>query len=146
MTEVTLPATLGEAILTEPWWLQAWLIVLGAGLLGALLFAVRRNHAGWHIRRECFAILLSAVAAAVIMDWLYAEYGYVRLLGLGHLLAWTPAYAYVLSRRKRIGFAGWYGKYIHFYLLVVGISLCIDAIDVVRYLLGDAELYLRWSP
>ena len=140
-----MPATLSAAIQTEPVWLQAWILVLTAGLLGSVLFAIRRDHSGWHLRRECFAILASAIASVLIMDWLYAEYGYVRLLGLGHIIGWTPAYVYILMRRKRIGFHNWFGRYIHFYLLVAGISLCIDVIDVVRYLLGDGDLYLRWA-
>lgn len=145
MNASIIPATLGEAIMTEPLWLQIWVGILSLALLVALLFAIRRDHAGWHIRRECIAILLSAIIGAVIMDWLYANYGYVRLLGLGHLLAWTPAYVYILMRRKRIGFHSWFGRYIHFYILIAGISLTIDAVDVVRYLLGDGELYLRWA-
>lgn len=145
MNPVDIPATLGEAILTEPLWLQAWIVILSSAVLGSVLFLIRRDHAGWHLRRECFAILVSAVAAALIMDWLYAEYGYVRLLGLGHLIAWTPAYVFVWLRRRRIGYHTWFGRYIHFYLIIAGLSLCIDAIDVLRYVLGDGELYLRWA-
>jgi len=38
-----------------------------------------------------------------------------------------------------------FGKYIHFYLVFAGLLLGIDLLDVVRYLLGDGELYLRWA-
>jgi len=33
---------------------------------------------------------------------------------------------------------------VHLYLLIAGASLLIDAIDVVRYLVGDGELLGRW--
>lgn len=33
----------------------------------------------------------------------------------------------------------------NFYLVIAGISLLVDAVDVIRYLLGDGELYLRWA-
>ena len=33
-----------------------------------------------------------------------------------------------------------FSKYIHAYLIIAGISLVIDAVDVIRYLLGDGQL------
>ena len=62
-----------------------------------------------------------------------------------YLIGWTPAYIWVLTRRKLIGIATIYGKYIHAYLLISGLSLVIDTVDVIRYFLGDGELFMRWS-
>ena len=145
MNSTEIPATLGEAIATEPAWLLAWLMVLVAANLGALLFAVGRDQGAWIVRKEAIAIVISFILAGIIMEWMYSVFGYVRLLGLAHIVAWGPAYAYVLIRRKQIGLQSLYGKYLHFYLVIAGTSLIIDAIDVLRYLLGDGELYLRWG-
>jgi hypothetical protein len=62
----------------------------------------------------------------------------VRLLGVAHLVFWGPAYAWILTRRRAIGTASLFGKYVAFYLVIAGISLVVDAVDVVRYLVGDA--------
>lgn len=137
------PASLTEAIFTEPLWLQIWVMLLVIANMGAVAFVVSRPGEVWRIRKEAIAIITSFVVAAIIMDWMYLTYGYVRLLGMAHLLAWTPAYVYVLSQRKHLGFSSCFGKYIHFYLLVAGISLLIDVLDVIRYFAGDGELF--WS-
>ena len=140
-----LPATLSEAMATEPGWLRAWVMVLVVTNLAAVAFVVKRTDGRFGVRPEPIAILVSFFAAALFMDWLYAEVGYVRLLGLAHLLFWGPVWCWVLLRRSIIGHASAFGLYVHAYLVVAGASLAIDAIDVVRYLVGDGELFQRWS-
>ena len=143
--QTDLPATMGEAILTAPWWLQAWIGILVLAIAGALLFVVGRDQGEWRVRPEAVAIIASAVLASMIMDWIYVSYGYVRLLGLGHLIAWTPVYLWIITHRQRFPVTTIYGKYIRFYLIIAGISLLIDAADVIRYLLGDGDLFMRWA-
>lgn len=140
-----IPATLNDAIATEPMWLQLWVVLLVITNLGALLFVVGRREGRFHARPEPIAILVSFFAAAGLMSWIYAEVGYVRLLGLAHLVFWGPVWVWILSRRKVIGTADLFGKYLHVYLAVAGASLLIDLIDVIRYLLGDGALLNRWS-
>ena len=136
-----MPATLNEAIATEPMWLQAWVGVLIAVNLAALVFVVRRSEGHFRIRREPVAIVVAFFAAAAFMGWLYDQVGYVRLLGLAHILFWGPVWAWLLSKRREIGTESLYGKYVHAYLGVAGLSLVIDGIDVVRYLAGDGDLW-----
>ncbi len=138
-----MPATLNEAIATEPLWLQAWVMVLVVANLAALLFVVGRKEGRWLVRPEPIAIVVSFVAAALFMGWLYQQVGYVRLLGLAHLLCWGPVWAWILSRRRAIGAGTLFGKYVLLYLVIAGASLLIDGIDVIRYLLGDGELLHR---
>jgi hypothetical protein len=135
-----LPATLNDAIATEPLWLQAWVMVLVAVNLAALLFVVGRRDGRWLVRPEPIAIVVSFVAAGVFMGWLYQQVGYVRLLGLAHLVFWGPVWVWVLSRHRAIGTSTLFARYAHLYLVVAGTSLLLDAIDVIRYLLGDGEL------
>ncbi|MBL4819729.1 MAG: hypothetical protein JKY98_01890 [Gammaproteobacteria bacterium] len=145
MDNLEIPATLGEAIATEPMWLQAWVMVLVIAQLGAVLFIVGRDNGNWIIRKECLAIIPGFFVAAMILNLLYAQFGYVRLLGLAHVIGWSGPFIWVLMRRKIIGFASVYGKYIHFYLLISGLSLIIDSLDVVRYIVGDGDLFMRWG-
>ena len=140
-----MPLTLGEAMATEPLWLTSWVAVLGTVSAAAILFVLGRDDGRWRVRPEPNAILVSFVAAAVFMGWLYDQVGYVRLLGLAHVVCWGPAYAWILSRRRAIGTVSWFGRYVHLYLVIAGISLVIDTIDVVRHLAGDGQLLHRWG-
>jgi hypothetical protein len=140
-----LPQSLMEAMGTEPLWLQAWVGVLMAVNLAALLFVARREAGGWKVRWEPVAILVSFFAAAMMMDALYAAVGYVRLLGLAHLVFWGPVWGWILWHRSQYSTRNAFGVYLHAYLVIAGISLAIDALDVVRYLLGDGDLLGRWS-
>ncbi|MDZ7824935.1 MAG: hypothetical protein U5R48_01530 [Gammaproteobacteria bacterium] len=133
----TEPASLGGALLAEPLWLQGWVLLLVVVHLLAIVFVVGREDGARRVRAEPVAILASFLVAAILMEWLFQQYGYVRLLGLAHLLGWTPVYVWVLLRRRRIGLATLHGRWIHAYLLIAGLSLIIDAVDVVRWLLGD---------
>lgn len=133
------PATLGEAIALQPTWLKVWMYGMGAVNLAAILFLFRRREKSWSLRLEAWAILAAFFAAAVMMNMLYAEYGYVRLLGLAHLVFWTPAWLWIWKRRADHAPADTlFGKYILLYLTINGISLVIDAVDVVRYFTGTA--------
>lgn len=141
--EQNVPATLGDAITTEPAWLQAWVLAMVASHLIAVFFIAGRSGGRWFVRYESVAILLSFLLATVFMNWLYAQLGYVRLLGLAHLFFWTPVWVWIAMRIRTVGLASVFGKYLALYLLIAGLSLVIDAVDVVRYLLGDGVLLGR---
>ncbi|OGS52755.1 MAG: hypothetical protein A3J40_02140 [Erythrobacter sp. RIFCSPHIGHO2_12_FULL_63_10] len=132
-------ATLAETMMQQPMWLQAWIGILMAVNLAAVLFVVRREGGGWRICWPALAILGAFFGAAMLMNWLYDQYGYVRLLGLAHLVFWTPVYGWILMKRKAIAApSSWFGKYLLAYLVVDGASLAIDVADVARYFSGTA--------
>jgi hypothetical protein len=135
-----MPPTLGDAMASEPLWLQAWLAVLVVTNLLAVLFVVTRRSGRWSVRAEPLAILVAFFASGILMEWLYTQVGYVRLLGLAHLVFWGPVWAWLVTRRAEIGTSSWFGRYVHLYLVVAGISLAIDTVDVIRHLLGDGQL------
>lgn len=58
-----MPPTLGDALATEPLWLQAWVGVLVATNLLAALFVVAREEGRWRVRPEPGAILVAFFAA-----------------------------------------------------------------------------------
>lgn len=133
------PASLSEAIAMQPGWLRAWVMVLVATNLAALLFVVHRRGGKWHVRWPALAILAAFFAAGMFMEWLFQRYGYVRLLGLPHLVFWGPVWLWLLLRRRELAPAGsWWGRYVLLYLVIAGISLAVDAVDVARYLAGGA--------
>ena len=132
------PQDLNAAIASQEPWLQAWVMVLVISNLLAILFVVSKEESGFKFHLDALAILASFIAAAIFMTWLYDQYGYVRLLGLAHLVFWLPVYLWVLSRYRNQHYAGWFRRYITLYLVIAGISLLVDAIDVIRYFLGSA--------
>ncbi|MHA7836583.1 MAG: hypothetical protein ACX98W_03890 [bacterium] len=140
-----LPKTLAEAMATEPLWLRAWIQVLIAVNMAAVLFIVGRSEGRWRIRWEPIAILGAFFGAVLAMGALYDAVGYVRLLGLAHLVFWGPVWAWILWHRAQYPLRSAFGIYLHVYLVIAGISLLIDALDVVRYLLGDGDLLGRGS-
>ena len=131
-------ANLSEAVMaTQPTWLISYLFVLTAANLGAVFFIVKRTAAGWRPRYEAIAIIIAFLLAGEFMEYLYGQYGYVRLLGLAHIVCWTPVYVWIFTHRKDYETAPYFSKFIMFYLLMAGLSLFIDTIDVARYVLGE---------
>lgn len=46
-------------------------------------------------------------------------------------------YAWILRHRKDYDATPYFAKFVLFYLVMAGISLTIDVIDVLRYALGE---------
>ena len=133
----TIPADLNAAIAMQAAWLQAWVMVLVIVNLAAALFLVARQDGKFSIRAEVLAILVSFFAAGAFMSWLYEQLGYVRLLGLPHLVFWLPVYIWLVIKFRRNEFTPPFKHYLVLYFLVAGISLVLDLVDVFRYLLGE---------
>ena len=129
---------LGDAIwATQPAWLLAYLMVLVAANLGAMFFIAKKTPQGWRPRYEALAIVAAFLLAGEFMEYLYQQYGYVRLLGLAHIVFWTPVYAWIFTHRKDYAAYPYFSKFVPFYLVMAGISLTIDVIDLLRYALGE---------
>ena len=130
--------TLGDAIwATQPTWLLAYLMVLVAANLGAVFFIAKRTDKGWRPRYEAIAIVAAFLLAGEFMEHLYQQYGYVRLLGAAHIVFWTPVYIWVFTHLKNYAPYPYFSKFVLFYLVIAGISLAIDIINVARYAMGD---------
>ncbi len=76
------------------------------------------------------------------MGRLYDQIGYVRLLGIVHVILWTPLFFYLLRRAWRGEMGLWFRVVIWLFVVSLGISLAFDYVDVVRYLLGQRESML----
>jgi len=84
--------------------------------------------------------LISMIGAMVIMTFIYAKHGFVRLLGLGHILFWLPFMYFCLIQIKNWSLLD---SAFRLWLLVVtlfnGVSLVLDFVDVFRFLKGEKE-------
>ena len=93
MNDVT--TSLGDAIATQGVFLQGWVMVLVGTHLISLLLSVYKQDGKFKIRYESLAIVGSFFVAGASISWLYEQVGYVRLLGLPHLIFWTPVFVWV---------------------------------------------------
>jgi len=117
-----------EHILHYPLWLQAWIAWMGLVNSAAVIF-FRHVQARW--------ALAAFVGAALLMHALYVLNGFNRLLGLGHVVFWTPLVAYLVRQRPRLEVGSPVRAWVTILLVTNLTSLVVDYTDVVRYLLGD---------
>jgi len=110
-----------------PVWLQVWIMWLGVANFGSVFF-LRHIQARW--------TLAAFLGAATVMSGLYALNGFNRLLGLGHVVFWTPLLLYLFRQRAELA-PGRLRSWVSTVILTNGVSLIVDYADVVRYLLGD---------
>jgi len=122
-----------EAVALQPAWVGLWLNILlfGAFILPvALLFWRASRMAGvWS--------LIAAVLSGVSVTWMFNQLGYVKLLGLPHLVFWAPLLVYLWSQSKRADMPNWPRRIMFVVMSVLAISLAFDAVDVARYILGE---------
>ena len=125
--------TFEEAIATQPAWLGYWLnwLVFAAFVLPLSLVIWRPSRIAGII-----AVLTSAVAGFGVM-WMYGQMGYVKLLGLPHILLWTPLAFYLYAQLRHPDMPVWPRRIILVVLGTLLISLAFDYVDAARYALGE---------
>ena len=125
--------TLFSQIMDQPPAIVYWVFWLMAINTASILFIIHRVEARWTLA----AWLLNGM---LIMPYLYDQFGFVRLLGLAHIVVWTPLLLYLYRRRETFKLPSLTG--IYFWLLIVtnAVSLGFDYVDLARYFLGDAQI------
>lgn len=125
--------TLNEAMALQPMWVQIWLNVL---FLGA--FVLPLGFLVWRQSRMAGALTLAAsVLAGLAITWMYGQMGYVKLLGLPHIVFWTPLAVYLWRQIRRPDMPAWPRRLMGVTLAVIVISLMFDYVDVARWILGE---------
>ena len=94
---------------------------------------------------EAQAVLVSALAGAMLMMFLFGRYGFVRLLGLGHIF-WIPLVIWLGTRIPESGLSTSFGVWLAFVLVANIVSLAIDILDVSLYLRGDRRPMVAHQP
>jgi hypothetical protein len=92
------PLTFNQAMFSlADGWLLYWLYWLGyAIVLTPLILAFSKA-----TRRDALIVGLTNIAVVFSMGRLYDQIGYVRLLGIVHVILWTPLFVYLLRRAWR---------------------------------------------
>jgi hypothetical protein len=125
--------TLPEAVATQPAWIGHWIqwLIFGAFILPLTLTFWRKT------RLAALLALLTGMLGAIGTGWIYENMGYVKLLGLPHIILWTP-FAIYLRALMRHGNLPKLARLVVFVVLAtILVSLAFDYADVIRYALGD---------
>ncbi len=117
-----------DQIAQGPQWVYWWTRVIDYSNWLLIPFAVFDSRARW--------ALLAWFLNIIMRLGLYNLFGYNRILGLSHILAWTPLLIYLLKQRQSFTTENWPGRYLYWFMGVIAVSLVFDYIDVGRYLLG----------
>ncbi len=112
-----------------PWNLWVAVMAIANMALGILYFSMPEGK----------LTLAALMGSFVVMTVIFSKFGFVRLLGLGHVLFWTPLCIWLLTRLQdgqydlAVGLKTW----VYCVLVVNILSLLIDYADVIRYLRGE---------
>jgi len=90
------------------------------------------------IGKFCLAVW---IPNGIMMSLLAEQVGYTRLLGLSHIIWWTPLVLFIALRikNKAVDFSTWAGRWALVLLVTNALSLVVDYVDVARYIAGDRD-------
>ena len=122
-----------SCILSMPGHWVVWIAGLVVVNLLLPLFLVATSH----VVLAPLVVIGFFLLGAGIQMWIFQRLGFVRLLGLGHfgwflMLPWL-----VLQYPEPLVSSTLFGWWLVSILVLDGVSLLIDVVDVVRYLSGD---------
>lgn len=131
--------TFTQALAQQPLWVQYWMnwLLFAAFILPLALLIWRQS------RIAGIATIVASMAAAGGIMWLHGKMGYVKLLGLPHIIFWTPLAIYLVMQIRRTDMPPWPRRIILVALATILISLAFDYVDVLRYLLGERQPFVR---
>jgi len=119
-----------KGVMKMPLAWRLWLLLLVAANLFVPLFHIERL--------EAQIVLIAMLASMAFMIVLTAISGFTRILGFGHIF-WVPLLYFLLIRVGQIPAGDFFGFWIRAVIILNGISLVIDAADVIRYIAGDRK-------
>lgn len=99
----------------------AWLVIINT----SCLFFLKHTEARW--------ILAVMIVNVITLEIIHYFLGFERILGIGHVILWTPLVIYLYKRIPKFNRRTIYGAYLRILVVSMTLSLIIDYIDVVRY-------------
>ena len=118
-----------RAMLAMPKVWQAWIGLML--LLNAIMPLIYIGHIEG---KTVFAVF---VVSATLMAAIHHAKGFVRLIGVGHFV-WLPLIAWLVPRLEAAD--GPMRLWLIGLIVVNGVSLVIDVIDLIRYLRGERDI------
>ena len=130
MSTILTEGVLIDGILQQPLWLQIWIGWMMLVNTAAIAFVAHR---------EARIALGAWIGNGITMMALAEMAGFTRILGLSHVLWWTPLVIYLWLQRDRFDAKGAFTKWIYILLVTNVVSLLVDYIDVLRFILGERD-------
>lgn len=121
--------TMNEHMMASPTWVVVWMGIMGLLHIVAIPLAIK----DWRPRIMVIVMIINLV----FMSALFHTYGYTRILGLSHVIFWTPLLAYLWKTRNKHPERELTGRFVKVAIAIIFISLLFDYADVMRYVLGD---------
>ena len=118
-----------EGLFSMPPLWKAWLLALVSANLFAPLFFIGRV--------EAQVVVAALMVSMVLMTILTGRFGFSRVLGLGHIIAWVPLLAFLLTRLPDTPSSDPFGLWLRVVIALDAASLVIDTVDVARFFAGD---------
>ncbi len=119
-------------LLPKPW--VVWVGLLIAANLVAPLFFIGSL--------EAKVVVVAIMVGAITQMAIFRAKGFVRLLGLGHF-PWVPMIPWLWTRLGQLEVNNLFAYWLVAVIVLDGLSLIIDATDVVRYMKGERAPQLR---
>lgn len=122
-----------QALAAQAPWLTVWFYWLAIGV-----FALPLALLIWpQTRLAALASVAGNIFNAITVPWMYASLGYIKLLGLPHVIVWTPLAWFLWRLIKQPDMPLWPRRIMVVVLATLLGSLAFDYVDVARYLLGE---------
>ena len=87
-------------------------------------------------------VLGAFVFGALFQIAIFSAKGYVRLLGIGHIV-WVPMAVWLWTRLEVAPASSVFRYWLLATIVLVSLSLLVDTVDVIRYLRGERDPYLE---
>ena len=110
----------------KPW--QLWMVLLVSANFVSPWFFLGTS--------EGIVVLVAAMVSLFIMMSLFSKFGFVRLLGVGHI-PWLFTVPWLIWQLGQTVESGPFYYWLLAVVVVDSLSLVIDAVDVVRYWRGE---------
>ncbi len=116
-----------------PQWVQIWMDIIAIVLVITTVTLL----VGKLTRPLGLYVLGTAVATLIIMISMHAQMGMVRLLGVVHIVFWTPMIIYIWRRLRNDPPGKIHSAAMAILMIVCFVALVFDYYDVARYLFGQ---------
>ena len=115
-------------LMPKPWLIWIGLLVLINGITPLFFLPYP----------EAIAVLAAFLAGGIFQTIIFDAKGFVRLLGIGHIF-WVPLVFWLWTRLDTAPIDLPFVYWIFSVMTLNSLSLIIDAVDVIRYVLGDRQ-------
>ena len=116
-------------------WLTVWLYWMAFAIAVTPLVLIFSKAT----RLDAIVVFFTNLAMFVGMSWVYDQMGYVRLMGIVHVILWTPLLIFLLLRAKNGEMPLPCRLVMWMFAATLAVSLVFDYTDTIRYLLGERD-------